>query len=180
MGWTSGPPVLEIQERMRANLEEGAKPRFRRRTKVAAVLALIVLLVGSCASVAWFTFAQNFPLQQRIVDRSNGAVRLVLILRTGDSASVQVVTAPGVGDAQAREVACRIVLPELAAAGITRTLELLVYSSNMRLIATGSDPCVSPVPTFLPSPVPNSGDRDIPLSRAPPRAPYEHAGARLA
>ena len=84
---------------MRANLEAGARPRFRRRTKVAVVLALVALLVGSCASLAWFTFAQNFPLQQRIVDRSNGAVRLVFILRAGDSASVQVIMAPGIGDA---------------------------------------------------------------------------------
>jgi hypothetical protein len=148
---------------MRANLEAGARPRFRTRTKVAVTLLIVGLLVGSCASLAWIAFGQNLGLQQRIVDRSNGAVRLVLILGAGDSASVQVVMAPNVGDAQARDVVCRVVLPELSAAGITHTVQLLVYSSNMRLIATGSDPCASSLPTVQPtppsSPVPVSGNQ---------------------
>jgi hypothetical protein len=161
VGWTSGPPVLDVQERMRANLEAGASHRFRRRTKVAAVLLFIFLVVGSCTAFAWLFAGQYLSLGQQVARAANGKVGMVLILGTRDSALVQVYMARGVADSEVRYVVCLIVLPELTAAGIQPSV-LQVYSSNARLIASGVAMCSAPLPTTPPSPAPNSGNQPAP------------------
>lgn len=143
---------------MRANLDAGARPRFRRRTKVAVVLSLILLLVGGCASFAWIFVGQYVSLEQQIARDSNGAVGIVLIFGARDSAAVQVYMTRGVGDAEARNVVCGIVLPELTAAGVHPSV-LQVYSSSAQLIASGIHLCSVPLPTTPPSPVPDSGNQ---------------------
>jgi hypothetical protein len=158
VGWTSGPPVLEGQDRMRANFESGARQRFRPRTKVALVLAVIILLVGSCASAAWTLVGQYLSLDQQIARDSSGEVEFVLIVGGRDTATVLVYMSRGVGDAEARNVVCGIVVPELTAAGVSAST-LQVYSSSSRLIASGIHLCSAPIPTTPPSPAPNSGQR---------------------
>lgn len=156
MGWTSGPPVLEAQERTRANLDAGARPRFRTRTKVAVVLSLILLVVGGCTSFAWIFFGQYVALDQRIVAQSNGAISTVIIAGAGGQALIQVYMARGITDVQAREIVCRVVMPELSSAGI-QPFQVQVFSSTVRLISSRPDLCAAPLPTAPPSPVPNSG-----------------------
>ena len=156
MGWTSGPPILEDQHRMRANLEAGARPRFRRRTKVAAVLTFVVLLVGSCASFAWIFFAQYLGIEQQIVQDSNGAIVTLVIGGPPGGALVQVQLARGTGEARAREVVCSIVVPELAAVGI-HPGQIQVIASEIVLSGTSAQLCSVPPPTIPPSPAPNSG-----------------------
>ena len=147
---------------MRANLEAGARSRFRTRTKVVATVLVVGLLVASCASFAWILVGQYLGLEQRIVADSKGAVATILIEGTADRAEVQVYMARGVGDVAARQVVCGVVVPELSAAGI-HPAQVLVYSSNIRLIASGSNICLAPTPTAPPtppsSPVPVSGNQ---------------------
>ncbi len=127
----------------RANLDRGARPRLRRRTRVALIVGMLVLCVGSCAGVAWFAFGEYLSLDARIVAGANGAISSVNIFGVSGAMAVQVTLGSGITLDDARGMLCKVVTAELDRSGV-HPQQLLIYLSSGALVSWGNLPCPAP------------------------------------
>ncbi len=142
MAFQPGPPPLKATGPTWATLDRGGRPRFLHGKKVAGVLLVLLLIVGTWAATVWAVSGQYLRVADQIVAHSGGAVSSVTIVNLRVAGTVDVVLAPGVGNARAQTVVCDVVVHDLYGAGIGN-LDVSVWTSD-RVYAGSSDPCKGP------------------------------------